>query len=69
VRLGGCALEPLFVASASDDDVALAEANTRALGAIRVPELGEAIVDLLALGNESRVVTLGKGVQKLAPLI
>ena len=50
-----------------DDDVALAEADARALGAILVPQLGETLVDLLSLSDKRGVVTLGEGMQNLTP--
>ncbi len=48
-----------------DDELALAEADARALGAVLVPESGEPCVKVLPLGYERRVVTLGKGMENL----
>ena len=57
------------MARPGDDELALAEADACALGAVLVPELGEALVDLLPLSYKRGVVALGKGMQNLTPLI
>src|SRR6266511_854125 len=62
--LGG-PLEPLLVARALNDGVALTEADAGAGDAVLFPELRDLLLDLLMLRDEGGIVLLGKRVHHL----
>src|SRR5215210_1063525 len=61
--LGG-PVDALFEARAADDLVAVPEANTDAGFAVLVPEASDPLVELLQLGGEDDVPSLGETVQE-----
>ena len=64
-----CALEALFGASATDDLLALPEAEASLLDTQRLPEGLEALVELLDLCLYGRVETLGELLPELLALL
>jgi hypothetical protein len=63
------ALEALFGACATDDLLALAEAEPGLLDAKRLPQHLQAIVELLDLALYRRVETLGQALPELLALL
>ena len=63
------ALEALFRASATDDLLALAEAEPGLLDAKRLPELLQTFVELLDLALNGRVEPLGEALPELLALL
>ena len=66
--LGG-ALEALFGSGPADDLLTLAEAKPRLLVPERLPELVELCVEILDLGRDRRVETLGEAVPEILALL
>jgi hypothetical protein len=62
-----CALQPLFVAGALDDLVALAETDASSLDSVLFPQLRDLVLELRVLVGESRVVLLAEDTEKLCP--
>jgi hypothetical protein len=67
-RLSG-ALEALFGARPANDLLALSEAEPRLLVPERLPEIFELRVEILDLGRDRRVETLGEAVPELLALL
>ena len=65
-NLGG-ALEPLFVACALDDLVALAVSEPCPLDAVLLPQPRDLCLDVGVLAGEARVVPLAQIVEELGP--
>jgi len=66
-RRSGSAREPLFVAGALDDQVAVAEPDRRPDGALLVPQVRDLPVEPFVLGGEFRVVAFGELLKNLGP--
>jgi len=64
-----CALEALFVPGAGDDHIALAEPDTRSLGAVLVPQARDLRLDRGVLGYELRIVAERKRAKQLASVL
>ncbi len=64
-----CALEALFGAGATDDLLALAEAQAGLLDTERLPEGLETLVEILDLALYGRVETLGEPLPELLALL
>src|SRR6476660_10102991 len=65
----GRAGEPLFLAGSLDDHVTIAEAQHGARVALLFPELRDLLLELLMLGLERRVESLGQRAHDLDPAI